>query len=107
MIWRYLPPNGGGTGGARHARRAGCAPCTGRDRAAAASFMPFAFQRDQADRQARGVELLHDRRQRAGRQAPQIGHRQVRDSLNADSALVPGWKKTLMMLTPGSDRDSM
>ena len=39
----------------------------------------LAFQRDQADRQARRVELQHDRRQRARRQAAQVGHRQVRD----------------------------
>ena len=28
-------------------------------------------------------------------------------SLTSESALVPGWNNTLMMLTPGSDRDSM
>jgi hypothetical protein len=28
-------------------------------------------------------------------------------SLTSESASLPGWKNTLMMLTPGSDRDSM
>ncbi len=40
---------------------------------------PLALQRDQAHRQARRVELLHDRRQRARRQPAQIGHREIRD----------------------------
>ena len=38
---------------------------------------PCALERDQADRQAGGIELQHDRRQRAGRQAAQIGQRQI------------------------------
>ena len=37
----------------------------------------LALHRDQADRQAGGVELQHHRRQRARRQALQIGQRQV------------------------------
>ncbi len=28
-------------------------------------------------------------------------------SVTSESAFVPGWKNTRMMLTPGSDRDSM
>ena len=39
----------------------------------------LAFQRDQAHRQARGVELQHDGRQRAGRQAAQIGRCEIGD----------------------------
>ena len=37
----------------------------------------FALHRDQADREAGGIELQHDGRQRAGRQTFQIGQRQV------------------------------
>ena len=39
----------------------------------------FAFEGDQADRQAGGIELQHHRRQRAGRQAAQLRHGQVGD----------------------------
>ena len=40
----------------------------------------FAFQRDQADRQAGGVKFHHHRRQRAGRQIAQVGHGQIGDA---------------------------
>ncbi len=39
----------------------------------------LAFERDQADRQVRRVELEHDGRQRAGRQAAQVGHGEIGD----------------------------
>jgi len=65
MICRYLPPNGGGTEApatpASWLRTVYC-PTSRRLRLA----HPLALERDQADGQARGVELLHDRRQRAG-----------------------------------------
>ena len=56
---------------------------------------PFALQRDQTHRQARGVELLHDRRQRAGRQAAEIGHRQVRDLVHVRIGARPGLEEHL------------
>ncbi len=68
----------------------------------------LALHRDQADRQAGGIELQHHRRQRAGRQAFQIGQRQIRE---LPSRRHRRWSraesKTLMMLTPSSERDSM
>ena len=39
----------------------------------------LAFQRDQADRQVRRVKLQDHWRQRSGRQAPQVRHRQIRN----------------------------
>ena len=39
---------------------------------------PFSFQRDQADRQTRSIELQHHGRQRSRRQPLQIRQRQVR-----------------------------
>ena len=78
MIWRYFPPNGGGTdapGTPASWLRIGELPDVAQLRLGQA----FAFERDEAHRQARRVELLHDRRQRARRQAPQVGHREVGD----------------------------
>ena len=78
MIWRYFPPKGGGTDApgtlASWLRIGELAEI-----AQLGLVQALAFERDQADRQARGVELLDDRRQRAGRQAAQVGHREVRD----------------------------
>ena len=52
----------------------------------------FAFEGEQAHRQARRVELQHDRRQRAGRQPAQFRHREIADIATAASGFVPGWK---------------
>ena len=78
MIWRYFPPKGCGTD----------APGTPaswlrivnwpRSRSAV-SLRPSPLSVMRQTGQARRVELLHDGRQRPRRQAPQVGHRQVRD----------------------------
>jgi len=46
-------------------------------------IQPFAIESNQANRQARGIELEHDRRQCARRKSPQLCHRQIRDRGNS------------------------
>ena len=94
MICRYFPPNGGGTD----------APATPASWLRTVNWpeiaqlrlvQALALQRDQADRQARRVELLHDRRQRARRQPPQVRHREIRDLVDVGVGVGAGLEEHL------------
>ena len=79
MIWRYLPAKGrghGGAGDAGHLVADGELAEVAQLRFAQA----LALEGDQAHRQAGGVELHHDGRQRAGGQVAQAGHGEVGDA---------------------------
>ena len=106
MICRYLPPKGGGTD----------APGTLASWFLTAnwpisrswvSFRPLPFnvirhtgRLDASNFCTIGGSVPGGRRRRSA-----IARLEI--SLTSESALVPGWKNTLMMLVPGSDRDSM
>ena len=73
---RYLPPKGGRDLRALHHRDL-IANRELREIVKLRFVEALALHRDQADRQAGGVELQHHRRKRSGRQALQIGQREI------------------------------
>src|SRR6202022_375970 len=61
----------------------------------------LALERDQTHRKTRGIELLYDWRQSAGRQAPQIRHRQVGNLIHIRIGAGPGLEEDLDDADPG------
>jgi hypothetical protein len=106
MIWRYLPPKGGGTDApntpASWFRTVNCP----RSRSCVSlSPSPFRVIRQTGRLDASNFWTIGGSVPGGSRRRSAIARLAI--SLTSESALVPGWKNTLMTLTPGSDRDSI